>query len=59
MCERSKSEILARELCILNYIALKSVGYSNTAMPEYVERDWKLYLFRANRILETLENHKV
>ena len=58
MCERSKTEILARELCMVNYTALKSVGYSTLTMSDYVDKRWKLFLYRSNRILETLEKHK-
>lgn len=58
MCERNKTEVLARELC-LEFCAGKKAedGIDVHNVKPFVEKHWTKWEKRAGRILRTLENH--
>jgi|GEM_PF-5329674 len=54
MCDRTKAEVLARELCIEHYGA--SIGEAK-ALRNRVEDNWTRWIPKSIEILEILEKH--
>lgn len=62
MCERTKVEVLARELSIEYWHGNVSGGGLNTNytnVKDYVENNWHLRTEVAAELLETLEKHRL
>lgn len=61
MCDRTKSEVLARELCIEFWAGKhhEQTGFDrNGTLQEFVETNWENWLNRAKRIVNILDKHK-
>ena len=62
MCDRSKVEVLARELCI-EYLAGLRKATRDTAevhqlsTSDYVEKWWKHWEAHATKLIEVLDDH--
>jgi len=60
MCDRNKQEIMARELCILQW-QVQNYRFSHLQkdpIREYVDTHWEKFITRADEILEMLSNHE-
>lgn len=64
MCDRTKAEVLARELAVQYWLGKLSEcdgkpRYTNyTSMRDFCENTYTNFMDDANKILETLEKHK-
>lgn len=58
MCDRSKVEILARELCIERYAGMKASDNVVTDIETFTDKFWKRWEKQSIQLLETLEKHK-
>jgi len=57
MCDRSKVEILARELCIEFYAGKKTVTNDLPSISTFTDSNWREWENIAITLLETLEKH--
>jgi hypothetical protein len=62
MCDRTKTEVLARELAIQRFIGFRQGTMEakpfEGSVETYVEQHWKMWENAAKDILEILEHHK-
>lgn len=61
VCERTKEEVLARELCIQHWYGMHTIDrnfFQANDVRGYVEANWPRFHNTAKRVLETLEKHK-
>lgn len=61
MCDRTKSEVLARELCIQYYVVsrwdIKSPENRRDNLKSFVESNWNKWLDHSKRVINLLDNH--
>lgn len=62
MCDRTKSEILARELCIEFWAGQDNIdrvrGNRTENLNSFVESNWHKWLEHSNRVILMLDKHK-
>lgn len=59
MCDRTKTEILARELCIEYYLGLsRNATDMKYTREEFIDKYWSSWKAQANRVLDILPKHK-
>ena len=57
MCDRTKAEVLARELVYMYYLGISEDSPTMITVGSFVENNWKAYEEQARSILEELSRH--